>query len=635
MKNVSIYTCHHKPSAFLDSSIVKPIHVGKAGSVSDICCDGDDTGDNISYKNPFYCELTAHYWVWKNAQPADYVGFMHYRRHFNFSDDQGKPEDTWGMVNCPVIDDEYQQTLGLTDEGITKCLENVDLIVPKKWSVTLAGSKNNYHHYQVSPHLHIKDYQSAIDVLLRLHPEYYEAVKKFNAAKDGYYTNMFVMNNALFNEYSEWLFGILEQLEDEIAFDNYSAQEKRVIGHISERLLNIFIVHKNSINPLKIKELQRTFIVKETFNGKLKPRYLERNVPIVICSDDNYAMSLGALVNSIVKNSSLDYNYDIVILDNGIAMRNKKRVIELVLNKENMNIRFFNVNAFEEIKNAYIRPPFTAATYARLFIPKLFRAFDKVVFIDTDTVVEKDLAVLIETPLGNNLVGAVRDIVMEGFVKFGNIAQSDAGVQTAKEYLQQTLQMPDTDNYFQGGIMVFNIEQMNIEDTYPKLMKELVGKQYWFLDQDIMNKVYYNRVHFLPLEWNVYHGNGHTDVFYPNLKFSTYMRFLKARENPNMIHFAGENKPWNTDKVDFYDNFIKNIKGTPWEIEVQEKLIRHSFNSNSVSATQVSNSSGPLLLQTKIKRRLMPMINSLAPLGTKRRNTLIKYYYKIRRTVLG
>ncbi|MBU9808387.1 DUF4422 domain-containing protein, partial [Rahnella sp. SL6] len=96
MKTVSIYTCHHKPSAFLDSSVIKPIHVGKANSLNVICCDGDDTGDNISYKNPFYCELTAHYWVWKNAIPTDYVGFMHYRRHFNFSDDQQKPEDNWG-----------------------------------------------------------------------------------------------------------------------------------------------------------------------------------------------------------------------------------------------------------------------------------------------------------------------------------------------------------------------------------------------------------------------------------------------------------------------------------------------------------------------------------------------------------
>jgi lipopolysaccharide biosynthesis glycosyltransferase len=630
MKTVSIYTCHHKPSAFLDSSVIKPIHVGKANSLNVICCDGDDTGDNISYKNPFYCELTAHYWVWKNAIPTDYVGFMHYRRHFNFSDDQHKPEDNWGMVNCDEINQEYQEEFGLNEKQILKLLENVDLIVPCKWSVKSAGSKNNYHHYKVSDHLHIKDYQSAIDVLLRKHPEYYSAVKTFNAAADGYYTNMYVMNKPLFDEYSTWLFGILEELEEEIAFENYSAQEKRVIGHISERLFNIFIIFKLASQNLRIKEVQRTFIKNETFNGKLGPHFTERNVPIVICSDDNYAMSLGALVNSIVKNASTNHNYDIVVLDNGLSQRNKERVKNLVANTTNMNVRYFDINAFKEIKDAYIRPPFTAATYSRLFIPKLFRDFSKVLFIDTDTVVESDLAELIETPLGNNLVAAVQDIVMEGFVKFGNVAQSDAGVQTAEEYLKTRLEMANTDNYFQGGIIVFNIAQMNEENIFEKLMTALKGQSYWFLDQDIMNKVFYNRVHFLPLDWNVYHGNGHTDVFYPNLKFSTYMRFLNARQNPKMIHFAGENKPWNTDKVDFYDNFIKNIQGTPWEREVYGRLMgAHT----SVPSTEVSLQ--PILFRTKIKNRLMPHVNRFAPRGSKRRTVIAKCYYKFRRVVLG
>ncbi|PLR29147.1 DUF4422 domain-containing protein, partial [Chimaeribacter arupi] len=244
MKTVSIYTSHHKPSAFLNSSIIKPIHVGKARSFNDICCDGDNTGDNISLKNPFYCELTAHYWVWKNAKPTDYVGFMHYRRHFNFSSDQNKSEDNWGMVNCEEINPDYESEFGLNEESILKCLENVDIIVPKKWSVKSAGSKNNYHHYKTSNHLHIRDYQSAIDVLLKFHPEYYSAVKLFNDSTDGYYTNMYVMNQELFKEYSTWLFTILDELEHEISFDNYNAQEQRVIGHISERLFNIFLIFK-------------------------------------------------------------------------------------------------------------------------------------------------------------------------------------------------------------------------------------------------------------------------------------------------------------------------------------------------------------------------------------------------------
>lgn len=35
---------------------------------------GDNTGDNISLRNPNYCELTGLYWAWKNLK-CDYIGY--------------------------------------------------------------------------------------------------------------------------------------------------------------------------------------------------------------------------------------------------------------------------------------------------------------------------------------------------------------------------------------------------------------------------------------------------------------------------------------------------------------------------------------------------------------------------------
>ncbi|MFB5172174.1 DUF4422 domain-containing protein [Erwinia amylovora] len=629
--NISIYTSHHKPSAFLSSPVIKPIHVGKANSLDEICCAGDDSGDSISLKNPFYCELTAHYWVWKNTDISDYVGFMHYRRHFNFSDDQYKDEDVWGMVSRSEIDADYENEFGLDEDSIKKCIGDADLLLPKKWSVKAAGNINNFEHYKVSDHLHIEDYQNALDILTDKYPEYKKAVTLFNDAHNGYYTNMYVMKRDLFIEYSDWLFSILSDLEETLYFKNYSQQEKRVFGHISERLFNIFIIKKIADSKIKIKEIQRTFIRKETFNSYLLPQYISNSVPVVICSDDNYAMALGGLIKSIINNASSDKNYDLVILDNGLTVKNKHRILSLIKDITNFSVRFFSVHAFDEIKDAYIRPPFTIATYSRLFIPRLFRHFEKVVFIDTDTVVESDLAELIDISMGDNLVAAVQDIVMEGFVKFGNIAESDDGIQTAGEYLKSKLALSKPEEYFQGGIMVFNIEAMNKENIFSRLMSELKGQSFWFLDQDIMNKVFHGRVHFLPLEWNVYHGNGHTDTFYPNLKFSTYSRYLKARKNPKMIHFAGENKPWHTDKVDYYDNFIKNIQGTPWELEVYSKLIRLSAPASTIHTKNIEMG----LLQTKIKRKLLPYLDRIAPRGTKRRSDIARLYYKIRRSILG
>jgi lipopolysaccharide biosynthesis glycosyltransferase len=281
------------------------------------------------------------------------------------------------------------------------------------------------------------------------------------------------------------------------------------------------------------------------------------------------------------------------------------------------------------LKGVHVRAHFSVATYARLFIPRLFCEYEKVIFIDADTVVECDIAVLMDEPLGNDLVAAVKDIVMEGFVKFGAVAQSDHGVQLAGEYLTKCLDMADPDKYFQAGLIVFNVAQMVRENTFTALIQALKEHNYWFLDQDIMNKVFYGHVHYLPMVWNVYHGNGNTDEFFPNLKFSTYMSFLKARTHPKMIHYAGDQKPWNNSRVDFFDNFSNYVLDTPWRGDFLDCLHGRVDSNDNLPSTE------SVKLQSKIKRWLMPMVNCLAPRGSSRRQVLGKTYYKIRRLLLG
>lgn len=83
---VKILVCSHKDAEYFDSSILQPIQVGSALSSNRLHTPHhDDEGDSISSLNPMYCELTAQYWAWKNLD-AEYYGFCHYRRYFNFSD---------------------------------------------------------------------------------------------------------------------------------------------------------------------------------------------------------------------------------------------------------------------------------------------------------------------------------------------------------------------------------------------------------------------------------------------------------------------------------------------------------------------------------------------------------------------
>ena len=109
----TIVVATHKPYRMPSDPCYLPLHVGRAGK-EDIGFSGDDTGENISQKNPFYCELTGLYWLWRNVD-SDYKGLVHYLRHFGGS---GKSKDPWKRI--------------LTQGELEALLKVQDVLLPRK-----------------------------------------------------------------------------------------------------------------------------------------------------------------------------------------------------------------------------------------------------------------------------------------------------------------------------------------------------------------------------------------------------------------------------------------------------------------------------------------------------------------------
>lgn len=82
---IKLLIAAHRQCDVPADSIYLPVHVGKTLH-PDVVLNGyqpDNEGKNISDKNPYYSELSAVYWAWKNMK-SDYVGLVHYRRFFFF-----------------------------------------------------------------------------------------------------------------------------------------------------------------------------------------------------------------------------------------------------------------------------------------------------------------------------------------------------------------------------------------------------------------------------------------------------------------------------------------------------------------------------------------------------------------------
>lgn len=611
--DLQIYLAGHKDFARLPGDIFIPIHVGRAGRPASFCALGDDTGDHISGRNDSFCELTALYWIWKNTQHQSHVGLFHYRRHLSF----GRPprkSNRWGVIEYDGLSDHYLAENRLDPESVAAIVAEHDLILPEKWDVASAGSHSLYDHFEKGSHHAIGDYDLALQILLEKYPDYAAAAKRVNRAKTGYFTNMFVMRRDLFDAYAEWLFDILFELEQRLDISNYSVQERRIFGFIGEWLFNIYLSKLLQDRPeLRLAHLARTYLLHSEAKTYPKPFFDRDNIAIVLTLNDNYVPFAGATILSIVRHANKARNYDILLFDGDISPQNKQLLIAMLADHENFSIRFISPHGFFDRFKLPTHLHISKETYYRLFIPEIFQHFAKVLYIDSDMIVRRDLALLYDEDLHGMDLAAVKDCVMAGFCKFQTRSIPDG--LAAADYLRKRLQLTDIGHYLQAGLLVFDIEKSR--SALVRIETILAGgEQFWFMDQDILNMAYQGRVHFIDMRWNVYHGNGTTATFYENLPAVLRNEYFAARQDPYIIHYAGEKKPWIVADTEFAEEFWFIARQTPW----YEAALLQSLRSRSAPWRA--------WLVERVRNIGRHVINPFAPLGSRRR-TQIRHIFNV------
>ena len=531
---VRIYVSYHKPAEILKSSVFRPIHVGRFvnAPIDGMCLmDGDDTGDNISEKNSTFCELTSQYWAWKADSESDYIGFMHYRRHLDFKDINCEQQvSKWGTIDEQRINKDYLFRRGLYDACVLKVVKGVDVVLPTKWDVTNAGSKNNYDHYLSSDEkLHISDYDMALAILKEKYPSMEYAAKCYNESKWGYYTNIFVMKRHLFNEYSSYLFSILFELEKRIDIDNYDVQERRVFGYISEWLFGIYITYLKQKNPtLKIIELNRTFIE--------HPEEHETNdIHICTACDDNYVEPLAVCLTSVLANKNTDDIVYYYVLDGGIQERNKKRLLSLPGYRKDFYIYFIPVNnsRVQSLEKTVDGSHISLSTYYRLFLGSLLPDYlDRVLYLDCDTVVRQSL----------------RDLY------FGKMVTPFMGVKDVLEI--SNTQRLELSKYINAGVLLIDLNfwrSTKVEEQLCRYAAENVQKLV-YNDQDVLNVVLQDSLSYLDPLWNAQTAS------YPGSEDQN-----DIGKNAHIVHFVSDRKPWvKNNNNPFEAEWFYYRKKSPW-----------------------------------------------------------------------
>jgi hypothetical protein len=262
--NLKIFVTYYKKDYVFSSDIFEPLFLGKSNfkGLTKLLC--DNTGENISDKNRHYGELTGHYWVWKNYLPQaheDYIGFCHYCR---FPELVNNNPLRVSKVNLEEFTEIFDRNSGLTQK-----LKDYDIIMSFKFN-----KKETVREYFTVCHGDSQYLDLACGIIKEKSPEYNESIDKVLNSTEAYLCYQFIMKKDLLNEYFEWIFDILGEVEKRT--DNWAdcteyldyrdpdfpggPARLRMPAYLAERLINIWLGQQVKERNLKILDVPAYFI---------------------------------------------------------------------------------------------------------------------------------------------------------------------------------------------------------------------------------------------------------------------------------------------------------------------------------------------------------------------------------------
>jgi len=257
-------------------------------------------------------------------------------------------------------------------------------------------------------------------------------------------------------------------------------------------------------------------------------------IPIFFATDDNYVPYLAVAIKSMLNNASKDYFYNIHILTEGINNENKERIKNY--ETENSKIDFVDLSSYiTKIRarlTSTLRDYYTVSIFYRIFIASLFPQYKKVIYLDCDIVVLGDISEFYNIELGNNILGAVTDDVINGNEDFKIYAKYGVGVDHSK--------------YFNSGVLLMNLEEYRKQKIQERFVFLLIKHNFETAapDQDYLNVLCEGKVKYIDKGWD---------------KMSTDKNFDGKL---NLVHYNNFRKPWLYDDVPYGEYFWEYAKQT-------------------------------------------------------------------------
>lgn len=306
-------------------------------------------------------------------------------------------------------------------------------------------------------------------------------------------------------------------------------------------------------------------------NEKIEyPRPLSRqSVPCVMAFSEAYSCYAAVMMQSAFASLTSDKTYDFWVLHTDIGIKRQRELQALSRRWPQVSLRFLDVNQWVDaigfrLNKIRCVTHVSKETYYRLLVPDIFRYYEKIIYLDCDLIVLRDIAQLYDEPMGNAWIAAVLDVDHAG--------QYNGATKIVRIFCDDILKLKRPFSYIQAGVLVMNIHRINNELGMDTLLHIAQRGMYLYVDQDVINQQCEGHIHTLPMNWNVLTDcRGLRIKKYisraPNELFMAYMR---SRTAPYILHYAGDEKPWTSPQSDMASYFWQFANQSPFLKEIRE-----------------------------------------------------------------
>lgn len=267
-------------------------------------------------------------------------------------------------------------------------------------------------------------------------------------------------------------------------------------------------------------------------------------------SDYNYfSHTLTSIYSLILNNQNI--NCTIHIIEDEFSDNEYKILYDLEKIFRNVNIKIYSINKLKSINEYYNIPKWrnTNIPNARLFFSEIIKNIDKIMYIDSDTIIVNNLK---QAFIGDTIypVCLVKEIYVPSHLK------------------------ENLNNYYNTGVILFDYKKW-VQDSFRifDIIKTMECKLV-FPDQDILNLAMEDNIGTMDASYNIYPPI-QILMKYPYLahkklekttNFYSYEEIKKAIENPHIYHSYGVlyGRFWDNNKINPFNSIYEQYR-TIWD----------------------------------------------------------------------